>query len=192
MLNECGENIPQFVSHYLDELLLDGFRNMDASALLSRMEQFSQEVVAMRIASEEQAYVSNNLRKATEAMERRVAVIEKSSTKLCSESREPTPQASGPEVFVERQAPGVTAEPSADLTQPCHQRRWASEAMAYGKQFLSEIRHIQSRFNVFYGIKRIFSDFTPFFRCYAQKNAGFYAVIKKNACKKRTVVAAKL
>lgn len=44
VLNECGENIPRFVSHYLDELPPVGFGNMDASALLSRVEQLSREV----------------------------------------------------------------------------------------------------------------------------------------------------
>ncbi len=58
------------MSHYLDELPLVGFGSMDASALLSRMERLSQEVVALRIASEKQANVSDNMCKATEAIER--------------------------------------------------------------------------------------------------------------------------
>ena len=40
LLNECGEDIPRFVSHHLDELPEPvGFGDMDASALLSRVEQ---------------------------------------------------------------------------------------------------------------------------------------------------------
>ncbi|KAK9961749.1 hypothetical protein ABG768_007149 [Culter alburnus] len=54
VLNECGENIPRFVSHYLDELPPVGFGNMDASALLSRVEQLSREVSNLREALESQ------------------------------------------------------------------------------------------------------------------------------------------
>ena len=41
VLNECGENIPQFVSHYLDELPPVTFNNMDVSNLLGKMERRS-------------------------------------------------------------------------------------------------------------------------------------------------------
>lgn len=41
VLSECGENIPRFVLHYLDELPPVRFGNMDTSALLSRVEQLS-------------------------------------------------------------------------------------------------------------------------------------------------------
>ena len=76
VLNECGENIPRFVSHYLDELPPVGFGNMDASALLSRVEQLSQEVSGLRRALETQAEVSENLGASVAAMDRRVTAVE--------------------------------------------------------------------------------------------------------------------
>ncbi|KAI9534214.1 hypothetical protein NQZ68_014510 [Dissostichus eleginoides] len=43
-LNECGENIPRFVSHYLDELPPVTFNNLDVSNLLSKMERLHSEL----------------------------------------------------------------------------------------------------------------------------------------------------
>ncbi|ROL51267.1 hypothetical protein DPX16_1509 [Anabarilius grahami] len=77
VLNECGENIPRFVSHYLDELPPVGFGNIDASALLSRVEQLSREVSSLREALEAQASVNENLGVATAIMDRRVTAMEK-------------------------------------------------------------------------------------------------------------------
>lgn len=77
VLNECGENIPRFVSHYLNELPPVGFGHMDASALLSRVERLSQEVFGLRKALETQAGVSENLGAIAEAIERRVTEVEK-------------------------------------------------------------------------------------------------------------------
>ena len=36
VLNECGDNIPRFVSHYLDELPPVTFTNMDVCGLLQK------------------------------------------------------------------------------------------------------------------------------------------------------------
>ncbi|KAL0199979.1 hypothetical protein M9458_003166, partial [Cirrhinus mrigala] len=77
VLNECGENIPRFVSHYLDKLPLVGFGNMDASALLSRLERLSREVSSMREALETQATVNENLGAATAVINRWVTAMEK-------------------------------------------------------------------------------------------------------------------
>ena len=77
MLNECGENIPRFVSHYLDELPPVGFGSMDASALLSRLEQLSQEVLSLRRALDVQTSVSENLGAATAARDCQISAIEK-------------------------------------------------------------------------------------------------------------------
>ncbi|XP_054631830.1 ankyrin repeat domain-containing protein 62-like [Dunckerocampus dactyliophorus] len=73
---DCGEKIPRFVSHHLDELPPDGFGNMDASALLSRMEQLNREVSSLRAAMKIQASVNENLGATTAAMNRRVTAIE--------------------------------------------------------------------------------------------------------------------
>ncbi|KAL7400814.1 hypothetical protein ABVT39_018298 [Epinephelus coioides] len=46
VLNECGENIPHFVSHYLDELPPVTFNSLDVSSLLSKVERLHSERVA--------------------------------------------------------------------------------------------------------------------------------------------------
>ena len=76
LLNERGENIPRFVSHFLDELPPVGFGSMDALALLGRMERFSREVSTLRGALETQANVSKNLGVVTAALDRRMTDIE--------------------------------------------------------------------------------------------------------------------
>ncbi|KAK9970037.1 hypothetical protein ABG768_028176 [Culter alburnus] len=47
VMNECGEDIPRFVSHYLDELPPVSFDSIDVSSLLGRMEQLSAELCSM-------------------------------------------------------------------------------------------------------------------------------------------------
>lgn len=76
LLNERGEDIPRFVSHFLDELPPVGLGNMDASALLGRMERLSREVSTLRGVLETQASVSENLGAATAALDRRMMDIE--------------------------------------------------------------------------------------------------------------------
>ena len=83
VLNQCGENIPRFVSHYLDELPPVGFGHMDISALLSRMERLSMEVSSMRGVLEMQQGVlemqtgmSEALRAARADVERRMTAVE--------------------------------------------------------------------------------------------------------------------
>ncbi len=43
VLNECGDNISRFVSHYLDDLQPLSFNNLDVSNLLSKMERLHSE-----------------------------------------------------------------------------------------------------------------------------------------------------
>ncbi|XP_014829413.1 PREDICTED: uncharacterized protein LOC106908000 [Poecilia mexicana] len=91
VLNECGENIPRFVSHYLDELPPVGFGSMDASALLSRMERLSRDVLSLKEAMEIQASVNKNLAASTAAMNRRLAAVESpcSSSERAGEAAAP-------------------------------------------------------------------------------------------------------
>lgn len=77
VLNECGEKIPRFVSHNLDELPPVGFEHVDASALLSRVQQLSREVASLRVALETQTSEKVNERAAAAVMEHRVATLEK-------------------------------------------------------------------------------------------------------------------
>lgn len=77
VLNEGGENIPRFVLHYLDVLPPVGFGNMDASALLSRVEQVSLEVSRLRKILAPQAIVNENLEAVVTALDRRMTAVEK-------------------------------------------------------------------------------------------------------------------
>ncbi|KAK7909675.1 hypothetical protein WMY93_014359 [Mugilogobius chulae] len=77
VLNECGDNIPRFVSYNLDELPPIGFEHLDASALLSRVQQLSREVVSLKAILEAQMSTSDSVSAATTAMEHRVAALEK-------------------------------------------------------------------------------------------------------------------
>lgn len=77
VLNECGENIPRFVSHYLDDLPPITFGSIDVSALLGRMEQLNTEVSSMKRALETQANVCGDLQALTVDVTRRVTALEK-------------------------------------------------------------------------------------------------------------------
>lgn len=48
VLNECGDNVPRFVSYYLDKLPPVTFSNMDVCGLLCKVEQLHAEVSAMK------------------------------------------------------------------------------------------------------------------------------------------------
>lgn len=75
--NECGENIPRFVSHYLVELPPVTFNNLDVSNLLSKMERLHSEVCALRHVVEVQADIGEDLRAVTATMDSRVATVER-------------------------------------------------------------------------------------------------------------------
>lgn len=45
VLNECGENIPGFVSHHLDDLLPVAYSSLDSCCLLQRMDQLCAKLV---------------------------------------------------------------------------------------------------------------------------------------------------
>lgn len=76
VLNECGENIPRFVSHYLDELPPVTFNNMDVTNLLSKMERLHSEVCALRHTVKLQADVGDSLYAVTTAIDQRVNALE--------------------------------------------------------------------------------------------------------------------
>lgn len=48
MLNECGENIPGFVSHHLDDLLPVAYSSLDSCCLLRRMDQLCAKLGALK------------------------------------------------------------------------------------------------------------------------------------------------
>ena len=74
VLNECGENIPRFVSHYLDELPPVTFSSLDVSCLLRRMEQLCAEVGVLKHISKLQTIVCEEVRAGAEEINRRMIV----------------------------------------------------------------------------------------------------------------------
>lgn len=77
VLNECGENVPRFVSYYLDDLPPVTFNSLDVSCLLTRMEQLSAEVATLKDTVKIQAEVGNDLRMATESICDRLGALER-------------------------------------------------------------------------------------------------------------------
>lgn len=61
VLNECGENVPRFVSYHLDELPPVTFTGMDISCLLGRLEKMNAEVCSVKHALHSHADVSHRL-----------------------------------------------------------------------------------------------------------------------------------
>lgn len=76
VLNECGEDITRFVSHYLDELPPVTFTNMDVCGLLRKMEHLHAEIIAMKQAAHLQAEASEGLRAVAVDMNKRVCALE--------------------------------------------------------------------------------------------------------------------
>lgn len=74
--NECGEDIPLFVSHFLDELPPLTFKSMDISSFLSKMEHLHTEICPLRQAVKLQGDVGEDLHIVTSTIHRRVGVVE--------------------------------------------------------------------------------------------------------------------
>lgn len=79
VLNECGENVPRFVSHYLDELPPVTFSNMDVCGLLRKIEQLHCDVSAMKHALHRQTEISECLWVSTADVTRRIGALEQHS-----------------------------------------------------------------------------------------------------------------
>lgn len=77
LLNEVGENIPHFVSHYLDELPPVTFSTLDVSCLLGRIEHLSTEISAMKQAMSVQVSACEDLRTVTVDIGQRLCAVEK-------------------------------------------------------------------------------------------------------------------
>ncbi|XDV40281.1 hypothetical protein PO909_009399 [Leuciscus waleckii] len=76
LLNEAGENIPRFVSHYLDELPTVTFNSLDISCLLGKIERVSTDISAMKQAMSAQTNICEDLRLVTAGINQRLCVIE--------------------------------------------------------------------------------------------------------------------
>lgn len=62
VLNECGENIPGFVSHHLDDLLPVAYSSLDGCCLLQRMDQLCAKLGALKRVVKLQVDVCEQLR----------------------------------------------------------------------------------------------------------------------------------
>lgn len=78
LLNEAGENIPRFVSHYLDDLPPVTFNSLDISCLIGKIEHLSSDISDMRQAMSMQTTICEDLRLVTTGINQRVCVIEQS------------------------------------------------------------------------------------------------------------------
>lgn len=76
VLNECGSNIPRFVSYYLDELPPVTFSSLDVSCLLRRMEQLCAEVGALKHITQLQTGVCEQVCAEAVEINHRVSVLE--------------------------------------------------------------------------------------------------------------------
>ncbi|KAG7518992.1 hypothetical protein JOB18_049125 [Solea senegalensis] len=76
VLNECGEDVPRFVSHFLDDLPPVSFNHIDVSTLLGRMEQLNNEICCMKRTLEIQSNVCESLREVTAAIDGRLIAVE--------------------------------------------------------------------------------------------------------------------
>lgn len=76
VMNECGDTVPRFVSHYLDELPPVTFTSMDVCGLLRKLEHLHAEVSTMRHTLNLQAEASESLRAVTVDVSNRVCALE--------------------------------------------------------------------------------------------------------------------
>lgn len=76
VLNECGEHLPHFVSHYLEDLPPVTFTSMDVCSLLGKIEQLHADIGALRCALQLQGEVCSDLRVITTDVNRRVSNLE--------------------------------------------------------------------------------------------------------------------
>ena len=90
LFNEFGEDVPMFVSHFLDKLPPVGFGSIDVSALLSRIDQLSHEVSGLRKAAETQETMNKDFYAATAAVTRRVTTLEDERRSTLEDGRRPS------------------------------------------------------------------------------------------------------
>ena len=76
VLSECGEDIPRFVSHYLDELLPVSFNHIDVS-VLGGMVQIKDDNCSMKRTLETQTDVRKSLQVVTAALDDQLTAMEK-------------------------------------------------------------------------------------------------------------------
>lgn len=76
LLHEAGEDIPRFVSHYIDEFPPVTFNSLDVSCLLGKIERLSTDMTSMKHAMCMQTNVCEDLREITADMNQRICRVE--------------------------------------------------------------------------------------------------------------------
>lgn len=77
VVNECGQDIPRFVSHFLDELPAVLYNNMDVSALLCKMLQINADIDYLKRTVNSQVAASETLRVVSATLDERLTAVEK-------------------------------------------------------------------------------------------------------------------
>ena len=76
VLNECGEEIPRFVSHFLDELPPVSFKHVDVSALLGKMQQINVDIDYLKRTMDNQVAACETLRVVSAKFDNRLTAVE--------------------------------------------------------------------------------------------------------------------
>lgn len=76
VLNECGEEIPRFVSHFLDELPPVSFKHIDVSALLGKMQQINADIDLLKRTMVDQVAACETLREVSATLNSRLTAVE--------------------------------------------------------------------------------------------------------------------
>ncbi|XP_056102467.1 uncharacterized protein LOC130081791 [Rhinichthys klamathensis goyatoka] len=79
VLNECGDNIPKFVSYYLDELPPVTFSSVDVCGLLRKVEQLHADVSVLKHAMHRQSETGEGLSAVAADVSRRVCALEQNA-----------------------------------------------------------------------------------------------------------------
>lgn len=76
VLNECGEEIPRFVSHFLDVLPPVSFKHIDVSALLGKMQQINADIDYLKRTMGTQVAACETLREVSAKLDGRLTAVE--------------------------------------------------------------------------------------------------------------------
>lgn len=76
-LNECGEEIPRFVSHFLDELPPVSFKHIDVSVLLGKMQQVNADIDCLKRTMGTQVAACETLREVSVKFDSRLTAVER-------------------------------------------------------------------------------------------------------------------
>lgn len=87
VMNECGENIPRFVMHYLDELPPVTFTSLDVSNLQVKLECLQADVCSMKRTMQLRANVSEDTQTIAADLDCQVPALEDPTNQIAGEGR---------------------------------------------------------------------------------------------------------